>query len=87
MAAVKTKLVKIGNSRGIRIPKALLTAAGIQGDVEIVPQENGLLIRPSTHPRAGWDEQFRLMHERGHDKLLDGEEWIQNKFDEEEWVW
>jgi antitoxin MazE len=84
---LKTKVIRIGNSRGVRIPKPLLLSAGIDEDIEIVQQDGSLLIRPSVHPRAGWAEQFELMHQLGEDKLLEGDEWIENKFDEEEWVW
>ena len=39
------------------------------------------------HPRAGWDERFRLMAERGDDHLLDEEAVNQSCWDDEEWTW
>jgi hypothetical protein len=54
---MKTKIVKIGNSRGIRLPKAILEASGLEGEVELVMQKEGVLIRSARHPRDGWQEQ------------------------------
>ena len=51
---MKTKIVKIGNSRGIRIPKPLIAQAGIQEEVEISLEENRLVITPAGHPRSDW---------------------------------
>ncbi len=53
---VRAKLVKIGNSRGIRLAKPLLEVAGLADEVEIEAAPGVLTIRPSTHPRAGWAE-------------------------------
>ena len=53
---VRAKLVKIGNSRGIRIAKPLLEVAGLADEVEIEAAPGVLAIRPSVHPRAGWTE-------------------------------
>jgi antitoxin MazE len=68
---VKARIVRIGNSRGIRIPKKLIEQAGLTEEVEIVAQGNALVISPATRPRAGWDEAFRAMATRGDDQLLD----------------
>ncbi len=85
MTAIKTKLVKIGNSRGIRIPKVLLDQAGFVDEVEIVLGERELIVRPLTEPRSGWDEAFRRMAAAGDDRLLDPE--IPTSWDETEWEW
>ena len=71
MNAVRTQLIKIGNSRGIRIPKALIDQAKLGNEVEIAVQRGQLVIRPVSHPRSGWDEQFSAMAEHGDDQLLD----------------
>lgn len=52
---IRTRLVKVGNSQGVRIPKLLLEQRGIQTDVETEVQGNSLIIRPASHPRAGWE--------------------------------
>jgi antitoxin MazE len=86
-AVVKTRIVKIGNSQGIRIPKPLLDESGLDGEVELEVQVNQIVIRGVRHPRQGWEEQFRLMAERGDDKLLDEEAVSLSQWDEEEWEW
>jgi len=84
---MKARLIKIGNSRGIRLPKALIEQAGLGTQVELEVEQDKIIIRAATHPRAGWAESFRLMHERGDDALIDGPLPSLTMFDEEEWEW
>jgi antitoxin MazE len=84
---IKTRIVKIGNSQGIRIPKLLLDQLGFGSEVEIAVQQHALVIRPLQHPRHGWEEQFRIMAERGDDQLLDGDIVSLTTWDDEEWEW
>ena len=70
---IKTRIVKIGNSRGIRIPKVFLEQAELGDDVEIEVQGDQIVIRPVRGRRTGWDEQFAEMTGRGDDRLLDSE--------------
>ncbi|MGD1048134.1 MAG: AbrB/MazE/SpoVT family DNA-binding domain-containing protein [Candidatus Krumholzibacteriaceae bacterium] len=84
---MKTKIIKIGNSRGIRIPKPLITQAGIQDEVDISLEENRLVIIPADHPRSDWAEAFRAMAARGDDSLLDNVGAMGTIWDEEEWEW
>ena len=51
---MKARIVRIGNSKGIRIPKPLLDQTGLQGEVEIQAKNGSLIIRPTRKPRAGW---------------------------------
>lgn len=85
MSVTRTQLVKIGNSRGIRIPKPLIDQTGLQSEVELVVERGRLIIRPVTHPRADWDERFQEMAEHGDDKFFDAP--VPTKWDEEEWEW
>ncbi len=84
-AVNKTRLVKIGNSQGVRIPKPLIDQLGLGPEIELVVEEDHLEIRRSTKPRDGWAEQFRAMAEAGDDSLLDDE--TPTKWDKEEWEW
>jgi antitoxin MazE len=68
---MKTKIVRIGNSQGIRIPKSLLHQCHLVGPVEIDVQGNQLVVRSASRPRSGWEETFRTMHQAGDDRLLD----------------
>lgn len=85
MNIVHTQIVKIGNSRGVRLPKLLIEQMGFTKDVEIVVQRGQLVLRPVTRPRHGWDEQFRAMAKHGADKLID--EPVSTQWDRSEWKW
>jgi len=85
--SVTTRVVKIGNSRGIRIPKPLLDRLGLAEEVELAVEGDQLIIRPIRRPRDGWDEQFELMAERGDDRLLDVEASSLTRWDAEQWEW
>ncbi len=84
---MKTRIVRIGNSQGIRIPKPLLEQTGLSGDVEISAEDGALVIRRAAKPREGWDAAFKAMRERGDDALLDGDVPSPSRWDEEEWEW
>lgn len=84
---MKTRIVRIGNSRGVRIPKHLLDQTGLAGEVEISPEGETLVIKSVKKPREGWAESFKEMAERGDDALLDNVPPNQTKWDEEEWEW
>ena len=82
---MKTRIVRIGNSRGVRIPKPLLEQAGLDGEVELRVQPEGLLLAATNPARSGWADAARLLRERGEDGLLD--EGSRTEFDELEWQW
>ncbi len=82
---MKTKLIRIGNSRGVRIPKPFLEQAGLENEVLLRVVDDGIVIEPIDKPRAGWDEAASKLHERQEDGLLD--EVTATHFDETEWVW
>jgi antitoxin MazE len=83
---IKTRLVKIGNSQGVRIPKLVLDQLNLSSDVELEVQDDHLIVRPSTHPRADWAEQFRQMAERSDDQLLDADAPL-TEWEATEWQW
>ena len=82
---MKTKIVRIGNSRGVRLPKPLLEEAGLGEEVEIRVRAGEIVISPSKDPRAGWAEAARALNQRKEDRLLD--EPTSTHFDREEWTW
>jgi antitoxin MazE len=84
---MRAKIIKIGNSQGIRIPKLFLEQTGLGDEVELEAQDDQIIIRPATYPRQGWDEAFRAMAERGDDQLLDDDLIGQTRWDREEWEW
>lgn len=84
---VKTRIVKIGNSQGIRIPKLLLEQLHLSDEVELEVQQNQLIIRPARSVRQGWDEEFQKMAEQGDDQLLDQAATSLTRWDADEWEW
>jgi antitoxin MazE len=81
----KTRIVRIGNSRGIRVPKILLDRAQLPDEVELHAEPGRLVIQGARRPRMGWAEAARAMAKQGHDDLLD--EPTATRFDREEWKW
>jgi len=81
---MKASLVAIGNSRGVRIPKAFLEQTGLEGDVEIEVRGSQIVIQAAHRPRAGWADAFRRMASVGDDALLDAQP---TKWDESDWAW
>ncbi len=75
---MEVAVVKIGNSRGIRLSKTLLEKYNIKDSVDLVLEKGQILIRPLAKPRHGWEDAFKLMSENGDDKLL-----IDDVFDDE----
>jgi antitoxin MazE len=88
---MKTRIVRIGNSRGIRIPQPLLKQTGLADEVDIRVEDNRLVIAPAepepAPPRKGWAKAFKDMAAAGDDDLLDGDRNVPTHWDEEEWEW
>jgi antitoxin MazE len=84
---VRTRIVKIGNSQGVRIPKLLLEQTSIGEEVELELRGEQIVLRPAYRARHGWEQAFKAMAEQGDDELLDGDVIVPAAWDEEEWVW
>jgi len=82
---LKARLVQIGNSRGIRIPKPLIEEVGLSDEVELRVREGSIVILPARAPRQGWAKAASTLHDKGEDYLLDSP--TPTHFDEEEWEW
>ena len=68
---MKAHIVRIGNSRGIRLPKTLLQEAQLEDEVELQAEPGRILISKTAKPRAGWAEAARRMRARDEDRLID----------------
>jgi antitoxin MazE len=82
---MKSRIVQIGNSRGVRLPKVLLEQAQLADEVELDAEPGRIVIRRASRPRAGWAAAASKMHERGEDRLLDPT--TSTRFDEKDWKW
>jgi len=83
---VKTTLIPIGNSRGIRIPKPVIEQCGLTDQIEMLVQDRTLVIRAPRRSRVGWNESFEKMARLGDDKLLDPQP-LPSQWDDEDWQW
>jgi len=82
---MRTRLVRIGRSRGVCIPEDLLRQAEIDGEVELRVADGGLVVTPVRSPRAGWAEAARLVRARGEDGMPDPP--TPTRFERAEWEW
>jgi antitoxin MazE len=82
---MKLRLVAIGNSRGLRLPKAILEQCRLENEVELEIEAGRLIIKPARRStRKGWDEAFKKMGSAGEDRLL-----IDDRLDldSSDWEW
>jgi len=82
---MRSQIIQIGNSQGLRLPKVLLEDSGITGEVDLELHPDGILIRNAKKARAGWDEAFKAMSEEEDDELADRAP--ATAFDKKEWQW
>jgi len=85
--AVAARIIRIGNSQGVRIPKPLLEQSGLGENVELDVRANEIVIRAARRPRSGWDDAFAAMAARGDDAPIEGPWSPSSAWDEEEWRW
>ena len=82
---MKTRLVRIGNSRGVRLPKTIITQAGLTDEVELGVRDGAIIIARVSSARSGWADAASQMRQRDEDRLLDTP--TPTRFDEKEWEW
>lgn len=88
VGALKTKVIRIGNSKGVRIPKALIEESGITDEIEMILRDNEIVLRSVESIRKEWEASFQKMAEQGDDALLDQEELEKpSQWDDSEWTW
>ena len=87
MKPLKAKIIRIGNSKGIRLPKSLIEQYDMKDEVLLETKKDEIVIRPLENPRAGWEKSFAAMRRRGDDVSLDKETELEADWDEEEWHW
>ncbi len=68
---MKVNVITIGNSKGIRIPKAILEQCDFTDQADLEVRDSKLIIAPVRRkPREGWSEAFKSMKRRGEDRLV-----------------
>ena len=82
---MKISVVQIGNSRGVRIPKAVLEQCNIKDEVDLEVEHGKLILKPTLDkPRQGWEEQFAVMSDNEDDHLLIDDA---VELDADDWQW
>ena len=84
---MRARIVRIGNSQGIRIPKPVLEQTRLRDEVEIRVKGDQIVLSPVSEPRAGWAEAFREMARYRDDEILDAPLPSLTSWDVEEWEW
>jgi antitoxin MazE len=83
---MKVSLVKIGNSQGIRIPKALIDQCGFSDAIELEVKEGALVLRPAKPSREGWDAAF-AKHDAAEKPGTLLPDHMSEAWDKTEWTW
>lgn len=85
---MKTKLIRIGNSQGVRIPKPLIEESGLSEEIEMILRDNEIVLRSAEESRKDWDKAFEEMARENDDQLLNQEDIEQpSEWDQTEWIW
>ena len=82
---MQSHIIRIGNSRGVRIPAHILRQCQIKDQISIEVVDDKIVISAAEKPRQGWEEQFRLMHKNGDDKMLIDD--TIKAGEEDDWTW
>lgn len=82
---MKSQIIQIGNSQGVRLPKALLEESGISGEIDLVLHEEGILIRGVQRKRDGWADELKAMLDKEEDEISDAV--ALTDFDVKQWQW
>jgi antitoxin MazE len=84
---MKTQIIQIGNSKGIRLPKSVIKQCDLKDEVEINIKGKKIVISSSNKPREGWEAEFEKLTEAGkyNDEIIFDN--IENDSDDKEWTW
>ena len=87
MSSIKVKIIRIGNSRGIRLSKSLIEQYNMKDEVLLEAKKDSIVIRAVENPRQGWEKSFEKMRIKRDDVLLDNGTELESEWDKEEWQW
>jgi len=81
---IESELIRIGNSRGIRLPKSVIEQCHLSEGLVLEIKEDSLVVKASRQTRKGWDEAFAKAKQQDLDEDFSG---LQNEWDDSEWTW
>ena len=67
---METSIIKIGNSKGLRLSKTILEKYNITDKVELILEKGQIILKPISRPREGWEKEFEKMRINNDDTLL-----------------
>lgn len=79
---MEVSIIKIGNSKGFRLNKAILERYNITDKIELILEKGQIVLRPISEPRKGWEKAFQEMREKDDDQLLMNDVFDDENFDE-----
>ena len=79
---MEISIIKIGNSKGFRLPKTILEKYNISDKIELILEKGQIILRPIREPRMGWDKAFKRMNKEGDDQLFFDDVFDDENFDE-----
>jgi len=82
---MKAKLIRIGDSKGVCIPKPLIDQAGLIDDVQLKVVGTAIIVQSDSSVRSGWEDAARGIAGLNEDGIID--EPLPTEFDESEWIW
>ncbi len=84
--AIRAKIVRIGNSQGVRLSRTLLEQSGLSGEVDVEARDGEIVLHRIRRVREDWETAYSKMVSSGDDELLDSDS-IPADWDESEWEW
>ena len=79
---METSIIKIGNSKGLRLSKTIIDKYNIKDKVEIILEKGRIIIKPIEEPRQNWEKAFEKMSKEGDDKMLMNDVFNDENFEE-----
>ncbi|MCT8341249.1 AbrB/MazE/SpoVT family DNA-binding domain-containing protein [Luteirhabdus pelagi] len=79
---METSIIKIGNSKGLRLSKTILEKYNIKDKVELILEKGQIILKPIDSPRKGWEKEFKRMNKNGDDRSLMNDVFEDENFDE-----
>lgn len=67
---MEISIIKIGNSKGLRLSKTILDKYDIKDKVELILEKRQIILKPIDSTRKNWEQEFKKMGKNGDDKSL-----------------
>lgn len=79
---MEVSIIKIGNSKGLRLSKDILAQYNIKDKVELILEKGQIILKPKAEHRKDWEKAFRDMHNNNDDGLLMDDVFVDENFEE-----